>query len=45
VALVGVDDLIVVDVGDAVLVTSRDKAQMVRELVKRLEVDQEDRYL
>ena len=37
VALVGVKDLIVVDTPDALLVTTRDRAQQVGEIVKRLE--------
>jgi len=37
VALVGVDDLIVVDTPDALLVASRDRAQQVGEIVKALE--------
>jgi mannose-1-phosphate guanylyltransferase/mannose-6-phosphate isomerase len=35
-ALVGVDDLVVVATPDAVLVTSRDKAEQVKDLVERL---------
>jgi mannose-1-phosphate guanylyltransferase len=45
VAIVGAENLIVVDAGDAVLVTSRDKASRVRDLVKRLEAGGEGRYL
>jgi mannose-1-phosphate guanylyltransferase len=37
VALLGVNDLIVVDTPDALLVASRDRAQSVGEIVKRLE--------
>ena len=36
VALVGVQDLVVVDSGDALLVIPRDRAQDVREVVERL---------
>ncbi len=36
VALVGVDDVVVVDTPDAVLVTTRDRAQDVKALVDRL---------
>ena len=36
-ALLGVRDLIVVDTPDALLVASRDRAQSVGEIVKRLE--------
>ena len=37
VALVGVDDLVVVDTPDALLVVHRSQAQRVGQLVKRLE--------
>ena len=36
VALVGVDDVVVVDTPDAVLVTTRERAQDVKALVDRL---------
>ena len=36
VALVGVDDLVVVDAGDALLIVPRDRAQNVREVVEAL---------
>jgi mannose-1-phosphate guanylyltransferase len=36
VALVGVDDLVIVDSGDALLVVPRDRAQDVREVVEAL---------
>jgi mannose-1-phosphate guanylyltransferase len=36
VALVGVDDLVVVDAGDAVLVCRRDRAQDVKRVVDEL---------
>lgn len=39
VAVIGLDDVIVVDAGDAVLVCARDHAQAVREIVARLEAD------
>ena len=45
VALIGVDNLIVVDTGDAILVTSREQAEKVRDLVQRLSEAGEDRYL
>ena len=35
-AVVGVDDLVVVTTPDAVLVTSRDKAEQVKDLVEQL---------
>jgi mannose-1-phosphate guanylyltransferase len=37
VALLGVDDLIVIDTADALLVTRRDRAQQVGEVIKALE--------
>jgi hypothetical protein len=37
VALLGVRDLIVVDTPDALLVTTRDRAQQVGDIVKKLE--------
>jgi mannose-1-phosphate guanylyltransferase/mannose-1-phosphate guanylyltransferase/mannose-6-phosphate isomerase len=39
VAVIGLDDVIVVDTGDAVLVCARDDAQAVKEIVARLEAD------
>lgn len=45
VALVGVDDLVVVRAGDAVLVVPRGRAQDVREIVRRLEREGLDGYL
>jgi mannose-1-phosphate guanylyltransferase len=39
VALVGVDDLVVVSTGDAILVCPRDRAQDVRRIVEQLESD------
>jgi mannose-1-phosphate guanylyltransferase len=36
IALVGVDDIVVVDTPDALLVTTRDRAQDVKTLVDRL---------
>jgi mannose-1-phosphate guanylyltransferase/mannose-6-phosphate isomerase len=43
-ATVGIDDVIVVETADAVLVASKDKAQQVKEIVKRLKADQRDEY-
>lgn len=40
VALVGVDDLVVVETDDAVLVARKDKVQQVKEVVGRLKADQ-----
>ena len=40
VALVGVDDLVVVETDDAVLVAHKDKVQQVKEVVARLKADQ-----
>ena len=45
VALVGVSGLVVVRAGDAVLVLPRERAQEVRDLVKRLEAEGLDAYL
>lgn len=45
VALLGVDDLIVVDTADALLVTTRQHAHRVGELVKRLEATRRDELL
>jgi mannose-1-phosphate guanylyltransferase len=45
VALVGVQDLIVVTTGDAVLVCPKERAQEVREIVAELERRKLDRYL
>ena len=43
VSLVGVDDLVVVDSGDAILVIPRDRAQDVREIVAALRERNDDR--
>jgi mannose-1-phosphate guanylyltransferase len=45
VALCGVDDLCVIQAGDAVLVMPRDRAQDVREIVKALKERGLDKYL
>jgi mannose-1-phosphate guanylyltransferase len=45
VACVGVEDLVVVATGDAVLVAHKDKAQDVRQVVQRLQDEQQDSYL
>jgi mannose-1-phosphate guanylyltransferase len=45
VALVGVSGLVVVRSGNAVLVVPRERAQDVREVVKRLEADDGDAYV
>ncbi|TPP06746.1 mannose-1-phosphate guanylyltransferase [Rhizobium glycinendophyticum] len=37
VAVVGMDDVVVVDTDDALLITTRDKAQQVKQIVKKLE--------
>ena len=36
-AVLGVDDLVVIETGEAVLVVPREKSQRVREIVERLE--------
>jgi mannose-1-phosphate guanylyltransferase/mannose-6-phosphate isomerase len=43
-ATVGVEDIIVVETADAVLVASREKAQNVKAIVKRLKADRRDEY-
>src|SRR5690606_37709530 len=40
VALVGVDDVVVVETDDAVLVARKDKVQQVKDVVARLKVEQ-----
>lgn len=45
VALVGVDDIIVVDTKDTVLVCSKDRAQDVKKIVEKLQKDNRTRYL
>lgn len=42
---IGVRDLIVVDTGDVMLICSREQAQRVREVVRQLRDQGEDRYL
>jgi mannose-1-phosphate guanylyltransferase len=42
---IGVEDLIIVDSGNAVLVCDRKQAQRVREAVRKLEEDGRDKYL
>ncbi len=42
VALVGVQDVVVVDTGDAVLVTTRERAQDVKRIVEQLKADGRD---
>ncbi|MFW5876952.1 MAG: mannose-1-phosphate guanylyltransferase [Myxococcota bacterium] len=44
VALIGVDDLVVVDTGDALLVVPRDRAQDVRHVVETLREREDDRH-
>jgi len=45
VALVGVDDLCIVDTGDALLITKRNKAERVRSIVKLLKTGNFDDYI
>jgi len=45
VATIGVDNLIVIDTGNALLICPRDKAQQVRQVVDRLKQDGRDIYL
>jgi mannose-1-phosphate guanylyltransferase len=44
-ALIGVDNLVVVDAGDVVLICHRDKAEEVRNIVKMISEQGMDRYL
>ena len=45
VVTIGVDDLIVIDSGDALLVCRRDQAQMVRQVIANLKKNQREDYL
>lgn len=45
IALLGVEDLIVVDTGKALLVAKRERAEQVRSIVKHLKANEMDRYL
>jgi mannose-1-phosphate guanylyltransferase len=45
VALVGVEDLIIVETGDALMVCKRGASQDVRKVVDRLEREQKHKYL
>jgi len=45
VATIGVNDLIVIDTGDALLICPRDKVQQVRQVVDRLKQEGRDIYL
>ena len=45
VATIGVNNLIVIDTGNALLICSREKAQQVRQVVDRLKQDGRDIYL
>ena len=45
VALVGVEDLMVVDTGDAILICKRDAAQSVKDVVESLKKNGQDHYL
>ena len=42
---IGVDDLIVIDSGDALLVCHRDQAQQVRQVIERLKKENKGDYL
>jgi mannose-1-phosphate guanylyltransferase len=42
---VGVDDLIVIDSGDALLICHRDQTQQVRQVIEKLKKTKRDRYL
>jgi mannose-1-phosphate guanylyltransferase len=45
IAMIGVDDLIVIDSGDALLVCHRDQAQQVRQVIANLKKSQREEYL
>jgi mannose-1-phosphate guanylyltransferase len=45
IALIGVEDLVVVDTGDALLIMPRERAQDVRDVVAELKASRRDRYL
>jgi len=45
VALVGVQDMVVVDTGDALLIVPRDRCQQVREVVEKLKAARDTKYL
>ena len=45
IATIGVDDLVIVDAGDALLVCHRDRTQDVREVVEQLKREGRDAYL
>lgn len=45
VATIGVEDLVIVDTGDALLVCHRSRAQDVKQVVERLKEEQQDKYL
>lgn len=45
IALVGVENLIVVETGDTVVVCGKDRAQDVKKIVERLETEGKDKYL
>ena len=45
IATIGVNDLVIVDTEDALLVTSRERAQDVRLIVKQLERDKHDAWI
>lgn len=45
IAVIGLDDLIVVDTPDVVLICTMDRAESVRDMVKEIEAKGKDRYL
>ncbi len=45
VATIGLEDIVVVDTPDALLITTREQAQRVREVVEHLRAQDEERYL
>lgn len=45
VALVGVEDLVVIDTGDALLIAKNDTTQEVKKVVEKLKEEEKDKYL
>lgn len=45
VTTIGVEDLVIVDTDDVLLISRRDRAQEIKEIVKRLEESEQSRYL
>jgi len=39
VAIIGLNDIVVVDTGDAMLIAARDRVQEIKEIVERMDAD------